>query len=212
MTSPPNRSAIERLASSIPAAGTLAAVAAYAGTPLAALLPVLGQTLAAERQRQRIEGAIANINQVLQAQGEKLQRLTDEQFKLINETILAIFHSTSAEKISLLTLAVRNELDISLAPFESVFLSRALRDISPEEVQFLSTYFQFRRIQLTETTSEHDSDTLSVSPSNHEGRLVVGLIQLGLIIPAEQTYDDSGLLRFSPFASKLLSVVASADA
>ena len=208
MTSPPNRSAIERLASSIPAAGTLAAVAAYAGTPLAALLPVLGQTLAAERQRQRIEGAIANINQVLQAQGEKLQRLTDEQFKLINETILAIFHSTSAEKISLLTLAVRNELDISLAPFESVFLSRALRDISPEEVQFLSTYFQFRRIQLTETTSEHDSDTLSVSPSNHEGRLVVGLIQLGLIIPAEQTYDDSGLLRFSPFASKLLSVVA----
>ena len=208
MTSPPNRSAIERLASSIPAAGTLAAVAAYAGTPLAALLPVLGQTLAAERQRQRIEGAIANINQVLQAQGEKLQRLTDEQFKLINETILAIFHSTSAEKISLLTLAVRNELDISLAPFESVFLSRALRDISPEEVQFLSTNFQFRRIQLTETTSEHDSDTLSVSPSNHEGRLVVGLIQLGLIIPAEQTYDDSGLLRFSPFASKLLSVVA----
>ncbi len=52
------RTGTERAAGSLAAEVSLTMVAAAAGNPLAALLPVLGKTLAAERQRQRVEATL----------------------------------------------------------------------------------------------------------------------------------------------------------
>ena len=207
---PASRTKVETIASSLPVSGALAATAAYAATPLAALLPVLGQTLAAERQRRRIEQEIAEISESLERQEEKLKHLTDEQYKLVNETILALLQTTSIEKISLLKTAISNGIDIQVEPLEATFLSRVIRDISPKEVSFLAKNFQYQRVQVCEAQVEHEIPTLTVHPDSQDGRVVVGLIQLGLLMPAEPTWDDSGLLRYSPFAAKVLAFVSAA--
>jgi hypothetical protein len=141
--------ALEKIAGSVVTESTLTLVGVLSGSPLGALLPVLANSLASERQRQRVEAALAEINSVLETQGEALRNLTDPQYKLINETILAFLHTTSVEKLSYLRRAVRNGLEMSaIQPEEAVVLSRVIRDISAEEADFLVRNFSYERIQL----------------------------------------------------------------
>jgi len=205
---------LERAAGSLPVDISLTLVAAAAGSPLAALLPILGKTLAAERQRKRVEATLATMDKLLQAHAEQLAELTDSQYKFVNEIILALLHTTNERKMDLLKNAVRNGLAASSMPSqEAVSLSRIVRDVSYEEVDFLSRNFAYERIWLNETAvSEHEVPTLAVLPQSPEGQIVVGLISLGLVMPAEPTWDDSGLLRFSPLVAKLLALLRDADA
>jgi hypothetical protein len=200
---------LEHAAGSLPAEISLTLVAAAAGSPLAALLPVLGKTLAAERQRMRVEATLIAMDKLLQAHSKRLAQLTDSQYKFVNEVILALLHTTNERKMELLKNAVRNGLAASDLPSqESVSLSRIVRDISHEEAEFLAKNFAYQRIWLNEATvAEHEVPTLAVLPQSPEGQIVVGLISLGLVMPAEPTWDDSGLLRFSPLVAKLLSLL-----
>jgi len=164
---------LERAAGSLTADVSLTLVAAAAGSPLAALLPVLGKTLAAERQRKRVEATLVAMDELLKAHSRQLEELTDPQY----------------------------------------FLSRIVRDISHEEVDFLARNFAYHRIWLSETPAgEHEVPTVAVTPQSPDGQIVVGLISLGLVMPAEATWDDSGLLRFSPLVVKLLALLREADA
>ena len=58
-------SAAERVSGSLALEAVLTAVAAAAGTPLAALLPVLSKSLAAERHKLRVEATLRDLNDVL---------------------------------------------------------------------------------------------------------------------------------------------------
>ncbi|MEO6030604.1 MAG: hypothetical protein ABIP61_01680 [Burkholderiaceae bacterium] len=186
----------------------LVAVAAYAATPLAALLPLLGQTLAAGRHRERIGRALAQIEMMLQAHEDELRALTDEQYKFVNEVILTTLQTTSGAKIGLLRNAIENGIsDCSMQPHDAIFLSRAIRDMSAEEAQFLIDNFGYERIQLADADVEHEMKVLGVAPTSKDGQLVLGLSTLGLLMPAEPTWDDTGLLRFSPYVSKLLALL-----
>jgi hypothetical protein len=202
-------SALETIAGGLPVQGALTAVAALAGGPLAALLPVLANTLAADRQRKRIETALLDIEQTLVAHRAQLDSLTDQQYKFVNEVVLALLHTTDGRKVELLKLAVRNGLELAEMPdHESVFLSRIIRDMSAAEADFLAQNFGTQRIWLNETPmSEARESTLAVDPRTAEGHIVSGLITLGLVSTAEPTWDDSGLLRFSPIVAKLLAVL-----
>ena len=207
MTIPTSPSALEIVASSLPVSGGLAAVAAYAGTPLAALLPVLGQTLAANRQRNRVDSALTEISATLEAHKERLNQLSDDQYKLVNETILAILQSTRSDKIEILKRCVRNQLYVEVGSLEAAFLSRVIRDISSEEVDFLTRNFQFERIALSEIEPDQAATTLQLSPTSADGMSALGLVQLGLLVAAEPTWADDGLMRFSPFCAKLLAIL-----
>ncbi len=208
------RTVAERAAGSLAIEVSLTMVAAAAGSPLAALLPVLGKTLAAERQRQRVEATLVVMDDLLAEHSQQLAQLTDSQYKFVNEAILALLHTTSERKMALLKNAVWNGLiDSGLPSQEAVFLSRIVRDISHEEADFLSKNFAYQRIWLNETpAADNEVPTLAVLPQSPEGQAVIGLMSLGLITPAEPTWDDSGLLRFSPLVAKLLALLHAPDA
>lgn len=201
--------AVERISGSLAIEAVMTAVAAAAGTPLAALLPVLGKSLAAERHKLRVEATLRDMNDVLASHEAQLRSLTDQQYKFINETVLAMLHTTSEEKMALLRNAVQNGLAaVELPSQEAVFLSRIIRDISFEEANFLIQNFNYKRIWLNETAHDYDGrNTLVIKPNTTEGHVVLGLIMLGLITTAEPTFDESGHLKFSPFVAKLIALL-----
>ncbi|CDN87056.1 hypothetical protein BN948_01475 [Hydrogenophaga intermedia] len=106
-----------------------AAVATMAATTLLPLLPILAKSLAAGRQERRIARNLAAIEQVLIQHDDKLERLSDEQYALINEIVLAAMGSTNDTKLAYLQNAVQNALALSeLPPQEAVVLGRLARE------------------------------------------------------------------------------------
>lgn len=198
-------SPLETVAGSTATEAALTVVGALAGGPIAPLLPVLAKSLASGRQHSRVVAALASIDQTLKDHSSQLAGLTDEQYKLVNETILAVLHTTSEQKLSYLRIAVRNALALNdLLPQESVVLGRIVRDISGEEAAFLLANFEYERVQLAKTSGPHEQRVLTVDPDSRAGLVAVGLISLGLLAPAEPTFDDSGLLRFSSIVATLM--------
>lgn len=196
---------LERVSGHTATEAALTYVGALTGNPLAALLPVLTKSLASQRQQERIEKALTQINTTLNGHSEALRNLSDTQYKLINESILALLHTTDTEKIKYLQRAVQNSLSVDeLLPQESVVLSRIVRDISAQEADFLVRNFHYDRVQLSSTNVEHKAKVLIVAPDSPEGLVITGLVSLGLLSTGEPTYDDSDLLRFSPIVAKLL--------
>ena len=201
---------LERVAGGMPTNATLTAIGAAIGTPLTSLLPVLSQTLAAQRQQQRIETALQDIDATLRQHEDALQSLSDEQYKFINEAIVALLSTTSVQKMILLRNAVKNGItNKDLPSHEAAFLGRVVRDISAEEALFLMQNFAYERIWLSEMDpAESEKSTLAVKPNTNDGQVVLGLISLGLITTAEPTWDDSGLLRYTPFAAKVIALLS----
>lgn len=76
----------------------MTAVGAIAGGPLASLLPVLAKYPAAKRQQARIEAALGDIMAVLTRHEAALESMADANYKLLNESVLAIFQTTDTEK------------------------------------------------------------------------------------------------------------------
>lgn len=198
-------SSLETVAGSTTTEAALTVVGALVGGPLAPLLPVLAKSLASSRQYSRVVAALEGIDRTLKDHSSQLAELTDEQYKLVNETIFAVLHTTSEQKLSYLRTAVRNALALSdLLPQESVVLGRIVRDISAEEAAFLLANFDYKRVELAKAPGPHAQRVLTVDPDSSDGLVVVGLISLGLLAPAEPTFDDSGLLRFSSIVAKLI--------
>ena len=81
-------SKVKKAAGSLPTTIGATLLAAFSGTPLAALLPVLTSALASGRHKKRVEKAIVDIESDLERQKEKLIDLTDSQYKVVNESIL----------------------------------------------------------------------------------------------------------------------------
>lgn len=210
---PPNR--VEQSAGNVLTESALTAIAAVAGGPLAALLPVLAKSLASKRQRVRVESALVEISRVLDAHESQIQDLTDAQYKLVNEAVLALLQTTQFEKLTYLRSAVTNALDMrDLRPQEATLLSRVIRDISAEEAAFVVKHFAFDGFHLMAAPEgqKFSDNILRVNPSSHEALLVSGLLSLGLVLPAEPTYGALNVLRFSGIVVKLIALLKPRDA
>ena len=200
-------SAVEKFSGGLPLQATLTAISAISGAPLAALLPVLANTLAAQRQKQRVETTLQDIIAVLNAHDYQLKQLTDQQYKFIYEAILTLLHTTNVEKMKLLREVVHNSLFApSFSDQEAIFLSRVIRDISVAEALFVLKNFSCEKICLIDKTEDLNipPQTLPVNRNSTDGQAVAGLLSLGLVVAAEPMLDDLGSLRFSPMAAKLL--------
>lgn len=191
--------------------GAATLVGAISGNFLAALLPVLSGSLASKRQQQRVEQAIREITIQLQSHSEQLEHLTDEQYKVVSEAILAMFHTTDPTKLDYLKRAVANGLEASdIVPQESASLSRIVRDISAEEADFLIKNFGYDRIHLSRSVGSRQAKELSilgVNPDSREGLVVGGLLGMGLLVPGESTWDDVGLLQFAQISAKVIAIL-----
>jgi hypothetical protein len=196
---------LERVSGNLGTEAALTLIGAFSGNPLAALLPILSSSLASERHKKRVEAALHEIDATLHKHEEQLRNLSDSQYKILNEVILAVLQTTDQEKISYLRRAVTNSLQIDdLQTQEAVVLGRIIRDISAEEADFLANNFQYDRVQVSTAEAEHEMKVRNVKPDSAEGTVVTGLISLGLLTAAEPTWDESGLLRYSPIVAKLL--------
>lgn len=189
------------------AQGALAALAAQVATPLAALLPVLANSLAAERHKKRVDKTLGEIDAQLRAHSDVLQSLSDDKFKFVNEVVLAVLQTTEDEKLAYLKQAISNGLRTDADLGYSAQLSRILRDIAAAEIRFLIENFQFERIVFD---VEPGTDRgLRVNGGSSQEVAVTGLIALGLIVPAGSTIKTSGAYRFSPLVAKLVALVRS---
>ena len=203
--------AIERASGSRTVEGVLTAIGALAGGPIAALLPVLAKSVAAERQKTRVETALMDTDKVLRSHSQALDTLSDAQYKLINEAVLSLLHTTSEEKMAYLKRVVGNTLSASsLDSQESVVLSRIIRDISADEAKFICENFGYERIQVASADPQHEMKVLNVKPGTPEALIVTGLVSLGLLESAEPTWDESGLLRYSRATAKLIALLRNA--
>lgn len=200
---------IETIAGSHVTESGLTLVGVVSGVPLAALLPVLSNSLASGRHKKRVEEALAEISSTLDAQAEIVRNLTDSQYKLINEIVLTILQTTSAPKLKYLRNVVQNGLQMpELEHQEATVLSRIIRDISAEEVDFLVRNFSYKKIQLGITTSDSPlPEVLRVSADGRDELIVSGLMSLGLVITAGPTIGDSGLFKFSSGVAKLIALL-----
>ena len=86
-------------------------------------------------------------------------------------------------------------------------LSRVIRDMSAEELRFLVENFSYRHIQLSKLVAPDNTEVLQVNPESHDGLIVSGLISMGLLLPAEPTWDETGLHRFSYIVAKLIALL-----
>ena len=197
---------IEQLTGHVGTESVLTLASALSGMPLAALLPALAKSLASERQKQRVENAFAQIDATLRQHSDAIHDITDSQYKLINEAILALLHTTSTEKIEYLRKAISNcVLCKEIMPQEAIVLSRIVRDISAEEADFLVANFAYERVQLIYPGIQHEEFRVHcVDPSSKDALIVTGLVSLGLLDLAEATYDGPSLLQFSPIVANLL--------
>ncbi len=199
-------SALEKVSGNLITEAGLTALAAYAATPLAALLPILSNSLANGRHTKRIEEALADVERTLQNHEAQIRNFSDAQFKIINEAILAILQTTQDSKIQYLKQAVQNNIGEEKVPITlAVQISRILRDISAEELAFLQGHFQYSRI-VFDQDPVNDRE-LKVEANSEMGILVSGLISMGLIVPGSATWGDIGRYQFSPLVAKLLVVI-----
>jgi hypothetical protein len=182
-----------------------------AGGPLAALLPVLAMSLASERQRQRVESALAEVEHLLLENVQLVRQLSDAQYKLVNETVLTYLQTTDAAKLEYLRRVVHNTLSSNtLQSLDAAFLGRVVRDISAQEIVFLTRAFKYEAVRLVRTDQMHEDDSdrvLSVSLESPDVGCVSGLVSLGILASGGAAFIDLGQFRFMPVAAKLLALL-----
>ena len=207
---------LEKIAGSPITQSAATVIAAIDGGATAALLPVLATTLASERQKKRVDAAIADLNLQLKQNESALRVISDNQYKLINETVLTVLQTTCGEKIKHLKTAINRSIEmVDLKAQDAFQLSRLLRDISAEEVRFLIANFHYQTVQLCrnqeEISSEIDlpecKDIFYMTSDSPEGRIASGLVSLGLLVQAGTRVIDMGSYKFAPICSKLITLL-----
>lgn len=199
-------SLLEKVSGNLVTEAALTSIGALAAFPLAPLLPVLSNSLANRRHKERVEKVLTEIKETLSKHETTLRDLSDSQFKIINEAILTILQTTEDAKIEYLKDVIRSNLENERVPISFASqVSRILRDISAEELRFLIENSRYSTIVFDlETVGENE---LKVEANSEQGAIVTGLISMGVIIWASSGWDSVGRYKFSPLVSKVLSAI-----
>lgn len=199
--------ALEKLTGGLITQSGLAAIAASVGTPLAALLPVLAGTLAEGRHRDRVKNALKHIENTLKAHQRRLDSLTDPQYKLMNEIVLAVLQNTEDEKVEYLRRAMIAGLEHSeISHTIAAQVSRALRDMTAGELAFVITHSE-KVIMIGPVSGDAETDVKIIDRNSGEMIYVSGLMGLGVLNPAGSTMDDGGRYVFARFCSTLKKLI-----
>lgn len=198
---------LEKISGSLTTAATATIVSAVVGTPLAALLPVLVNTLASKRHKERVEGALADIQSDLDSLGSRLSEVSDAQFKLINEAVITILHSPDDAKIEQLKTVIRNSsIQERLTMHQAILISRTLRDASVEELGFM---LECQGSDIVFHENKVDG-CINVEKITSDGEKATGLVSLGLLTKeqGDGVWDDHGKYVFTPLAKELIQLLS----
>jgi hypothetical protein len=188
----------------------IATVGASHALLLAPLLPILQTTLANQRQQKRIESALEEVSLFLAQHETTLQKITDDQYHLLTESISATFQTINPKKLIYLQSAIKNCLVIeNMVAQQSAVLARIIRDISAEEADFVVNHFRYKYIHVTDNTSNESPDVLRVPRASNDSLIVAGLESLGVLVIGLATYGDGNKLCFSNITAKLLFLLNS---
>jgi hypothetical protein len=199
--------ALEKLTGNLITQGGLAVIAASVGTPIAALLPILVDTLAAGRHRDRVKKTLDDIELILKSHRRMLDRLTDPQYKLLNETVLAVLQNTEDDKIVYLRRVIVTGIEHSeISHTVAAQVSRALRDMTAGELGFVVKHFG-HVIMIGPISGNVDSDIIIIERNSDEMLYVSGLLGLGILIPAGSTIGDGGRYIFAKFCETLKALI-----
>ena len=203
-------SSLEKRVGSL-AAGVAATTVATFGssiTPLAAFVPFLLQSLAAKRQSERTDNTLKEVNAILESHGNAIQKLSDPKYKLIGESISAVFQTVDKVKIKFLKNAINNAITSpEITENNADYLSRIIRDISASEAKFLIDNFQYEKVFFGEGDSS--DKTLIIQHGSKEEIIAAGLINMGLLYSKVPTLD-SVRFEFSPIVVKLIVLIKNA--
>ena len=147
----------------------------------------------------------------LESLGNKLVNLSDGQYKLVNESILAALHTVDEEKLKYLRRVVKNAAHEDINMQEASALSRLVRDLSASEVRFLLEHETVERFMLCNTLGGEE-DAMHIHPQSELGLVANGLLSCGLLMAAEPTWDDSGRLRYAPIVPRLIGLLREGNA
>jgi hypothetical protein len=201
---------LEKRAGSLAAgvAGTAVSALGSSITPLAAFVPFLLQSLATKRQSARIDKALKEINAILMSHGDAIRELSDPKYKLIGESISAVFQTVDKVKIEYLKNAINRAITSpEITEKNADYLSRIIRDISASEARFLIENFQYEKVFFGEGDSS--DKTLVIHHGSEEEIIVAGLINMGLLYSKVPTMD-SVRFEFSPIVVKLIVLIKNA--
>lgn len=178
------QSTLEKIGGNLGVSTGLTFIGALAGGPVAALLPLLSTSLAATRHAKRIDDAFRDLDSKLELVESSLRDLTDNQYKLIGETILALATSVNIEKIELLKSCILNTIEVTdINDSDITVISRALRDISIKQFRTLVQYRDSEEIviyELVQTPKENDRRTWLVTGAE-DAISIFTLSNLGLL-------------------------------
>ena len=200
------------------AVGLAAAAAAgpalsSAGLPPAAvsiallgIVPSLVQTAVAARHQERIESTIAGMQEDAAELNAKLDSLTEAQYMLANECVLAVSTTIDQAKLDYLRAAFRNSLsDEDLVGQSPELLSRLIRTMSAQELHTVDRLFRFKTVCISEAAMVDEQGYIA-QMGTPEAIQVGALIQLGLLQALASTWDVTRYV-WSPIAAKLLALV-----
>lgn len=196
-----------------PATKTAANALAVMGatiTPWAACLPFLVDTFAAGRQRERLKAMSHELTEIINAHSQQLQHLSDDQYKVITESISAAFYTIDQDKLAILKNAAANALsDREAVANVADALSRVIRDISVAEAMFVVKNYGYHLVAISEQPNDLSGDlhTLSVFPNSEDEIVLSGLLNLGLLYAKVPRLSGSVAFEWSPLVVKLLRLL-----
>ena len=203
-------SKLEKITGSLAAGVTGTTVAALGSsiTPLAAFVPFLLQSLATKRQSERIDNALKEINAILESHGDAIRDLSDPKYKLVGESISAVFQTVDKVKIDFLKNAIDRAITSPEITDKNVdYLSRIIRDISVSEAKFLIDNFKYEKVFFGEGAGS--DKTLAIRHGSEDEIIASGLINMGLLYSKVPTFD-SVKFEFSPIVVKLIALIKNA--
>lgn len=194
----------------VAAAGVAAVAGGTAATVLLPALPVLTKIPAAMRAHARTVTQLEEIQRDLLRHEDQLADLTDAQFQVISDMVLAAMQTTQASKLEFLRNAVENVFhQPDLLHDASVIVGRIIRDLSADEAAFLIKAFAFDGFAVADFQAKEDGQgrsLLSVRPDSAEAVVANGVIALGLASIPESTWDFQ-IYRWNALAAKVIALI-----
>lgn len=185
----------------------VAAMFAQSVTPWVAMVPVLAQTLAAQRQSERFNQWQAATNAEVLAIKADLTNITDDQYQLVAECHVCALSTIKQAKLGYLRAAIVNTLiDPAVAAGNPEALARLIRDISSFETQLVIDLFRYESIFVLEKETTFREHSFGVLIGTPEAAGIEGLIRLGLLQAHAPSWDATQYT-WSPLAAKLIALV-----
>lgn len=187
------------LSAPVAAAAIGGGVGGAEGGALAAILTLLVNIPAGKKVNKHIESELSKIHKILYKQRVELEKINESQYKIIKESLNSIIRTEESEKLEHLRNIICNTVSYNdFCKYDSILLSRIIRDISAEEVTFLLESNSYKSIAVYswyEESKQEETENLKkkmieencllIYPDSVEELIVSGLVSLGILVAAE---------------------------